>query len=59
MTLTLDLTNQESQDLTTLAKHCGVSPQEMAQIFLKDGIRSFINEQNELRDSITGNDTQP
>jgi hypothetical protein len=52
MTITIELNSKESENLISLSTHCGVSPEELALVFIKDGIDSYMSQQNELRDNL-------
>jgi len=52
MTITLQINAEESENLTALSEHCGVSAEKLALVFLTDGINSYKSQQNELRDNL-------
>ena len=53
MEITVVLPPQVAETLMTLAEYCGVSATQLAETFISDSSRSFILEQNELRDSLS------
>jgi len=52
MTLIVELSPEAEDNLKTLAAYCGRSAEELANIFIGDGIHAFKSQQNELRDNL-------
>lgn len=52
MSITVTLDNNLAEQLKALADYCGVSQEQLASTFIKDSIISFMQDQNELRDSL-------
>lgn len=52
------LNANQAEHLKTLAEHCGISPERMAQVFVADGIASYMTQQNELKGTLA-EDYQP
>jgi hypothetical protein len=55
--MTLDLTNNLKSELDEAAHYCSIPPQKLASLFVEDGLRSYRDSRDELRDSIDREDS--
>jgi hypothetical protein len=46
------LTPEQAEHLQALASHCGISIEQMAQVFVADGIASYKSQQDELKGTL-------
>jgi hypothetical protein len=52
----LALTPQMKSELEETAHHCSLPPEKLATLFVEDGLRSYRDSRDELRDSIDRED---
>jgi len=55
--MTIHLTENLKAELEQTAHHCSVPPEKLASLFVEDGLRSYRDSRDELRDSIDAEDS--
>jgi hypothetical protein len=54
--MTLDLTPQLKANLEQAAHHCSIPPENLARLFVEDGLRLYLDSRDEFRDTLDGED---
>jgi hypothetical protein len=55
--MTIHLTETTKSELEQTAHHCSIPPEKLASLFVEDGLRSYRDSRDELRDSIDHEDS--
>ena len=55
--MTLNLTETLKSELEQTAHHCSIPAEKLASLFVEDGLRSYRDSRDELRDSIDREDS--
>jgi hypothetical protein len=55
--MTIHLTETAMSELEQTAHHCSIPPEKLACLFVEDGLRSYRDSRDELRDSLDHEDS--
>jgi hypothetical protein len=55
--MTIHLTETAKSELEQIAHHCSIPPEKLASLFVEDGLRSYRDSRDELRDSLDHEDS--